>query len=725
MRTLIALVTLLGVTDSSQQRALRQDARDRRLSRVLQAPLGGGDAEPGPLFTTARVSLKWPYPGADRLPNCTDDSSCVYKHGVGVVDGGTAYQWLAHDGTEMTGTDPGTGTVINSFVWGVKALDIRAGGQAPHLVSTLIDPLYGQAASTSLMCGYGRVAGRVDNLNWWFDGYAGGLVGYIQRYLDHTGGESGAGPGFFVSTQSAPGADPSLVDGWGVMLARYDGVNGCGDNTHATLLLNEVNTEGCNTSRRDMAAGTVYYFGGNSTHTGAQPAGTEFLNGPLLGGADFNADKSLRARYDMLDKVWGSYNAAQRLVIATSASVQGESIDNTAITGNVDVLWTKAPLVTSTGLRTVKHHQNLWADDALDLGSAVDVGTPVVTANVAVGPSGAMLAGAAKADRLADDSAVAMEGKQSLELFDGGRESKYRMQDFAAIEGTLSTATVTWVTDGVATPSSCAFTLTSSWQRLQCVSKITDPTDGGTLTTVKARIFPGTTAAETGSIIVDEPQNTEGPYSEPPWATSRAQPTTFYELDPAALSDGGAWPSQLDGGAIEIVHVPLFDPDALTVQPAIDGDPEYFFDAYQTVSQDHTMVMVGGYTGHCRLLSGFRTGDGTNTDLLTENICYTPGHAYAERMEWTSLGAGACELYVWHTDCGAPPQPADNTPAVIAAWRDALSAFTDGCKARTMINSLVDGTGTCPGAPDLVKLGNRLTNNVPTSARFLAVRVFN
>lgn len=642
---------------------------------------------------------------------CIGDATCVAACGVGWATGSaTNWECIDNTGAQLcaVGTvNPGLATVINSPIAGVKALDITAANQAPSIVCEAISAVYSgdPEAGTTIMWGYGRASGREGGLNWWFNGYAGGATCYSQIYLDTTGAEAGAA-GFWASpSYPGHGANPSAVDGWATIASRTDGtVGGVAGATNVQVGI--MNTAATASGGYACLPGVVWTFGGNS--------GTHFLNGPLGAYYLFNTNKSatqVRAIHDALQGFGGTL-AGPLASIDQTATVQGDPVDNSTATGNVDNMWTLDQIRDGheSGLRTYQAHRNVWAADPLAAATWTAVGTPTTTSNVSAGPF-AVWKKANEEDLIVDDSAAAFEGYRSLEAstyMDGG--AYYFNATCFLKAGTSGTTTdsacLTFTSDGTyilrdgGTSGECCFpgSLTTTSQRFECVARVTGAT------TVKANVLVGSTAAQTGSIRTAQCQITEGPNIEQPLADNTARGNLSYSLAPGTDS----WPNAALGGAIEIVSTPLWDSTEFVSDQAVGDSTYYEFDAYLstgTPSADHTMVMVYDYGAINHLLVGFGTGNVSDArcDLNITGLSRVHGVDDVTRGEWRALGGGLCNVYAYHDVC---------------------AGAATSCYATTLVASNTTGTCLCPGNPDVVRLGNRLNGVAPTSAAFQVIRIY-
>ncbi len=647
----------------------------------FQQPCDTGRADAGflPTSFTLAADYEWPYAGSDRIPACTDDATCVAVCGIGVLTGSaTAWECKGHNGLSFgTVTDPGTCTHIDSFIPGVKAIEV-VDACAPSVVSATLDAMFGvSTASTIIMGGYGRASGAPLSNNMWLD--ANGTTGGVQINADNAGLLSG----FYKPVLFGNGSNGDTGnEGWTMVSQGRDG------STHYQLSIGT--NEYLTTSATAVAAITgtpSYYFG--KFHG----AGGYELHGPLIFAAFYSTYKTAAQRRVILDKYWGSYTAAGTL---GGLSSQYRGIDHTATTGNVDIMYPGTALISDGGLVAQKAYTNYWAVNARAPATWDAVGTPVVTNGTTLNPF-SVADGVTTACKLYTvANALALEGAES-HTSAGTALGFYNASAYVAAgtAGVVTTkARIEWDTDGTIADAGtgCNFTgLTSAVSRLSCNAKVL-----GSPTSIKAKLLVGNTVGDVGSIQMCQGQMTVGPGLFLPTPDSTARGNVYYTLAPT--TDG--WPTTTVTGKYEVVHSPIFDP---VTQWYTNLGTYYLFDASQT---SHDPAEVFGYTAPGEFLAVFRDGSGNTPyyDLTTNSVGLTVGATYATALEWHILGGGKCNLYVYHNNCGA-------TPAA-------------SCHATTIVNGDVTGTAGCPGTPTLATLSNRFDGTVPSSINLKAVRIY-
>lgn len=665
MKTLSVVLALLCATASAE---CRTDRRDRRVNR-LRGDCGDTSSTPG--FDAGTPALQYVFPSlAARLPTCTATENCVGQVGIGVRTGSlTAWESVLPDGGSFgTITDPGGGTVVDSFAPNVRALDVT-GATGPKMSSSALDAIFGATtAHTLIMAGMGRSSALL-GFNFW-----------IANSTDSTGGIQYRGQsGLFncidyAVTTSAP---VDGVNGYSIAACRRNGGTGYESDINSS---NTAATSG--TAVPNMTGDGEYYFGTRWQRD---------LNfyGPLMPFTFYSDNKSDTWLAHQRARLWGSYSDAG---VLTGGVPQLTGLDNTSTTGNVDMMYPGAHLVTDAGLLTSMGHTNVWAADALAASTWTDVGTPTVTSGVSSGPF-ALWKGSAECALIVDDDAAAFEGKQGATA--GTTAQYYNASCYlkAGTSGTTTTKARIAVTVAGGTGSvNCDFTgLTSTASRKVCPIQAV----GGGITSVRASVLVGNSAAETGSIQSCQCQLTATIAPEPPEPDNTVHSATYYQTTSAA-----SWPDPSTGGKYELIHTPLFNP---SVDWNAAQGTYYIFDASNAGDSDHTVALIFGYTVPGRVLAVVRNA-GTTSDLTIDGISLTPGQLYASAVEWRPVGGGKCNLYVRHNAC----------PTTSAA----------ACRAETIIGSDLTGLATCPEQPAKLTIGNRYNGAVPTSGHVSAIRVY-
>lgn len=639
--------------------------REHRSSRGGRLRVAASVAASG--FDAGTPSLQYVFPSPARgMPPCTTAENCVASCSIGAVTGSsTAWECVGPTGSAVgTMTDPG-GSIIESFNGLAREI---VGSDAPRVVSTALDAIFGAStAHTVVLVGFGRSTAPAA-LPYWLNNNDDPTGEFVMR--------SQSGDFRCIDYAIVTGAGSANGDdGWSMAACRRSGA------TSYTADLNV--TQFSQTS----ATPVVGMSGGGSYWFGSRPAMDLYLAGPLRAAVFYSTEKTTSWLDHQRARVWGSYSDAG---LVTGANGQLIGFDNTATTGNVDVFYPGAQLVNDGGILTAAAHTNAWAADALSATSWVDVGTPSITSNVSSGPFSAWKK-AAECDEIIDDSAAAFEGKQSLTA--GTTAQFYNASCYlkAGTTGTtLTKARISITVAGGTGSTDCDFTgLTSTASRRECSALAA----GGGITSVKASVLVGNTAAETGSIQACQCQLTATIPAEPPEPDSTAHGSLFYST--VATS----WPDPSTGGKYELIHTPLFDPAATWNGPQ---GTYYIFDASNAGDVDHTVSMIFGYTVPGRLLVVVRNA-GTVSDITIDGVSLTPSQLYASAVEWRPVGGGKCNVYVRHNACGAGPA---------------------SCYAQNIIGSDTTGNATCPEQPAKLTLGNRYDGTVPTTGFISAVRVY-
>ncbi len=447
--------------------------------------------------------------------------------------------------------------------------------------------------------------------------------------------------------------------------------------------------------------------GSSSWKLGNKADGSLGLTGQWFFHAWYSEQKTLLQMRTLLAKLFGTYNADGIFEI-TSVTGQRLGIDNTASTGNIDIMF-NAPIVNIGGLRSVRGFTNTWAADSIALAGATDVGTPVIDNNGAAGPLFSY-GNTNECDRMTTANVVALDGKKSAaSMMTGSADntnydmSAYLMAGDAGV--TTTKATLALITDGTfpdgGTAYYCPVTgLTNTATRYSCNAKVT-----GSPTFVKGEILVGTATPDVGSIFVCQAQSTKSQATEPPTMTNDAQGDVAYVTTAAAN-----WPATGTSGYYEHIFAPLYSPctrwnDATNVI--------YNLDVSKPAGGSHDVVVAFGYTAACLMLVAIRGPADEMADFQINNVDLTPLQPYAVKVAWRSLGAGKCNTYAMLDSCGTAPLRANY--GTEALYTTAFRAYTDACDATTVIASDTTGTSICPGTPGLLTLGNRYDSSVPTS----------
>ncbi len=620
------------------------------------------------------ADYEWPYTGADRYPACTDDATCVAACYIGAVDAGTTlWQCKDHSGAALgTVTDPGTATVIRDFTGGYAP--VITGATAPKVNTTAITTaLDNGAAHTEVYAGYGRIASLY---SYWFAKGAGD--GYFQAY------ENSGDLTVIDYVDPTVLSASSFLGSYGIFAHWFDGANAY----KAYLQIATTATASLSTPK-DTWVNDDFYFGTRS----ARDLG---LNGPMSFWALYATKKTDAQVAAIIAKYFGSYTTANPGVLLVGNG-QPLGLDNTATTGNVDMMFPGSNIVNADGLHAASGFTNVWAANALALAGATDVGTPTVNANVSSGPFAAWN-NAAECDELVTANALALDGKQSAAS--AGTDLTYYNQSAylkAGLTGVTKTkATLALVTDGTfpdgGTAYYCPVTgLTSTAQRFECQTLVS-----GSPTFVKGQVLVGNAIPDVGSVQVCQAQTTKSLELQPPVPDNTTIGNVYYTT--AAVS---AWPASGVTGKVELIHTPGYNPNVTWVDAT---SAYYVLDATTAADADHAIALIFGYTVPGRLNAVIRGPAGEVGDLLVDGISLTPGQRYATAIEWVSQGGGLCKTYVLFDSCGVTP---------------ALS-----CHASTVVGSDVTGAAKCPATVAKLTLANRFNNAFATTTTIDAVRVY-
>ncbi len=676
MPWLLLLALLSAAPSTRSERWAKPDARDRRLSRVI----GPHGLAPAAAFILTAFDYSWPWAGS-RFPACADDATCVAVCGIGVRTGSaTACECKGHDGAALgVVTDPG-GTNITAFTGGGAREISHLVNDGCSVVSSTIDSAFPANAGASTI-----VTAIMSRTN----------AGAVDYLWERTGGTSGFNWSRFESgdwkwfgnTTAATYTAGVIADAWTVeALTRSAAV------TPSFVQYSQASTHAtAGAGAETVISGTGGWTFGNRS---AQDLG---LNGPWIYTAFYTEAKTAAQLASIREKLWGSYTAAGAITAGGLVQTVGE--DNTATSGNVDLLATGANLITSDtyattvrGLRSFKGYTNSWAADPLAAATwtAVDGGLQSASAGSTAG---------------------------------GYNASCYAQAGSAGV--TTNQFSLSFQTGGDTSIGSCRHTLDGG-ARYVCQTIVTAPTDGGTIGTVKASVVMNgagpvpvvvTSNVSSGPFAVwkkaaecDQMTQSDGGQSirlcqcqisqtlaaDPPTTDNAAHGDVYYSSTSAA-----SWPDPTLGGKYELIHTPLYDPNSTWV----DANSAYYaLDVTSAADADHTVAIVFGYTVAGRLNGVIRGPGGEVGDLLVNGVALTPGQPYATSVSWRPVGGGNCNTYLMHDSCGA---------TAIAS-----------CHATTIVASDVTGTAKCPGTPAKVTFGARYNIGIINPLITNALRVY-
>lgn len=627
---------------------------------------GSSSASPG---FALLLSYLWPTTATDRIPLCTDDATCVAVCGIGVATGSaTAWECKGNDGLSFgTVMDPG-GTTIDSFIVGTKAREFLHDGfgNPATVTSATLDAVFAAGAPYTVVAGgFGRANG--DGYNWLIN-RKGGTSGNFNLYLGPGNKSICSGSNVVADNTGQP------LDGYGFLACSRSG----GTNYKAYYQYDETSVT--DAAAEPSIAGTGAWTIGDRSAAAGSSLG---LGGPIVFVAFYNTQKTAAQIAAIREKYQGSYNAAGSVGYL---SAQNLGIDNTATTGNVDMIFAGSAVVDPRGLVTTTGFTNFAAAGTVLNAAGVDVGTPTVTPAAAAGPFKTWLT-TNDCALVADNDAAAFEGKQGLT---SGTALGWNNASAYAMTGTSGTTTtkmrIAWdVPSGTATPASCDFTVTATPARYECPALIT-----GSPTSIKASWLVGNAATDTGSIRLCQQQHTIGAGMEPPVPNGSATGAVHYTLAPT--TDG--WPTASAGAKYEVVHTPKYDPDTQWYSAAVST--YYLFDPTLAAGATHAGTLIFGYQN---------PGGMYAQAIVTAGVGLTAGQAYATSLEWRPVGGGNCNFIVRHNSCGATP--------------------TSACVATTQVNADTTGTLACPGQPDDCTLGVRNQGSAfPLAGYINAVRIY-
>lgn len=500
-------------------------------------------------------------------------------------------------------------------------------------------------------------------------GYPTGASGATLVWFDASNlyirSESGSLFGRFGSTGTRPALTGPPVDGWAVVTARKKG-------TLHTIRSNGTN--GTPQSYTDDIPGTLgpMHFGEADNSGGPMrgPLAWVYLVPRALSDAEVGA----------IEMRW--FGSPPELVYSNGFGC----VDSIDTTGFIDCFAGGAPMVNARGLYLHRAINNRWATDPMDLASTVDVGTPVITSNVANGPF-SRWHNAAEVDRLVDDDAAACEGKQSVYSV-GASPGPATLYCYLAAgdTGTVRTKVrLRVVTDGTGSVSCDFADLTAAYGLRTCTAVV-----GGSPTYIYGQVLEGNVASDTGSVLVDFCQLNASAWVEPPYPFGNSLIGASTQRLDISASDITA------GGKFEMVFTPVYDTNS-PLQWLGATSILYLWDA-TPASGGHYAVFTMGNTlmGH---LHSF-TSDGLHDATVDANgIGLVPNRLHGMSMEWTGSGSSCLT-----TDRLNPCY------GVIA-----------GCTAQVELGR---GVGQCPLQPKWFYLGNRYSGEYPSTATVAAVRVY-
>ncbi len=673
-----------------------------RISRFRFENEAGGTqygSTPLPPFSVA-FDYEWPYTGADRVPLCTDDATCVAVCGIGLRTGSaTACECKGHDGLSVGTEGNPAATTYSSFLPGVKARWASAlSADNCSVSSSTIDTAFASGAHASTTWTAAMPQSAAGGFNTWHF-RAGGTSG-LQTIRNNSGA--------YDVYQFSPTAWTTPMNGiFGINMSLAETRSSAASPAFA-LMASLADTGGRATVTHATDGVVDAVSGTGAWQWGNRATGDLGLNGLWVFSATYSEAKS-QSQFDVLNaKLWGTYNVAG---LITGGNGKGLGIDNTAATGQVDMAYQWA---TDAGLQTVRGFTNGWAADPLVLSGATSIGTPTINSNVSSGPF-TNWKNAAECDEMVDDDAVNFEGKKSVASVTTGTDDApawYSQSAYfkAGLTGTSKTTAVqALVTDGTFSDGGTLFLcpitgLTSTATRYQCNALVT-----GSPTFVKGEILVGAVASDTGSVQVCQAQTSKSQVAQPPTTDNAAHGDTFFVSTSAA-----SWPANGTSGKYELVHTPEFDP--LTQWYTI-LDTYYAFDVSKGDNPDggaelsHSVVIIFGYTQAGELNGVVRGPADEVSDLIVQGVGLTPGQAYATSVEWRVIGANpdggsdvVCNTDMRHDACGSTP--------------------VASCVASTIIKSDHTGYAVCPGTPKKMTLGDRYDGSVPSNIHINAVRVY-
>ncbi len=567
--------------------------------------------------------------------------------------GGTAWECKDSAGVANGTVTQGSGTTYVDTFAGVKAINDVTGSTAP-------------------VWDFGDLNLFAGNFTVIAAGFPNGASGATLIWLDGSTFDIRSSGGSLTSRFGSSGTRPSLtgppVGGWAVVTARKSG-------TGTTHTIRSNGNNGLTQTYTDDLPGSL----GPLLHFGESDGSTAPMRGPLAW--VYIVPRALTdAQVLAIELAW--FGAPANLTYTSP----GECVDNIATSGQIDCFAGGAPALNAEqGLRTHRLLNNRWAADPLALATAVDVGTPTVTSDVASGPLSRRQNGP-EVDRMVDDDVLSLEGKQSVYSV-GAAAGPATFTCYLAAGDTGVTRTKARLridSDGTGS-TDCDFSdLGSTYAAKTCSASIT-----GSPTYIKAQLLVGNSITDTGSILVSACQLNGANWVEPMYVTgneSAGAPLAWLDISGTSITAGGKY---------EVVFTPPYDPNSATYLSA--ADILYLWDGTPTAGGHYAYFLVG-YTVAGQLQSVTSNGVSDCTMALS-NVSLTPNQRYAMSIEWTGSGASC--------SCTARL----NTCAGSAA----------SCFATTPV---VSASGQCPLQPDRMYLGRRYSGDFLTSAAYQAVRIY-
>jgi hypothetical protein len=611
-------------------------------------------------------------PGA--LPVCSGVSDCDH---LALVDGGTAV-WNAFDdgGSTISGMAQGTTSFVSTFSPGLQALNDTV-DNGPLLTNSRLDPL--QSGDMEVM----------------FFGYSTTQTSSVPYLFESTGNhnalqvrsESGNLNCIWSESGSNVTASVNLppLNGWSVTTCRRSGAH------HIARVNGADGTDVVASHVMTPDTGSYESYGWGKDFT------TNPGRGPLAGMIWYTTGDLAGSRALANEMAfWGLPDAG--VTANTSPAQLIGSLNQDGV--NIDLFAAGSAIVHPTyGVHTQLGFTNYWSSDPLDFSTAVQLGNPTITANVASGPF-QRWRDAAECDRVytpdggtgkggqstlipipADltgatyNSAYAIHHSGWLIAGDAGSDIHGAWLNLYADGGLLQCSDA-----GYSQVCSCYADLTTTPTLFGCDAIVVDA--GATLNaTVYSQTLIANDAGNTGSFIACQVQTAPGSYQE--LFTVDGSPHGSGHVD----LDASGWPH--DTGKYEVNFYPLWNIGALGPQgwQSQVQSTMYVFDTFDS-TPNHVMTMVPGYNQFSEALWTFRN-EPAETNIVPTALQLTPLTSTTIAGQFVQVGSGCTDTAL-------------------------LNGLTKGAQ----------GGGVCPNTPVTARLGDRLDLTIPTSEWVHSVTIY-
>lgn len=589
----------------------------------------------------------FPSPFAWHVPACADGSEgpCVFC-AIGALDGSTTqFQCVKEDGGSAgTVVDPG-GPTYPGPIPGLYAREID-GTNFPKLYNDggLLDT-FSRDGGTIMIAGYSR----------------GGPSGYDYLLTDNNS------TGCFLLrndhgimtyqwgalTQPIDGNNTLTEvnrNGWGTFTMRYTAGVDAGAGPAGTYLMN---AGGDITRFEKVLVGTPGIDCASPWNFGARDTGDLNQSGPALFYWFAPGARSDDWVANHTQAVYGMPNNTGWLDRFISGLSYNTGADNTATTGNIDVMQAGTWVVDQAGVHGISGSAtNYVGADPTDLSSNTKIGGATVITNVSRGPL-ANFKNGAECDRIVCPSAGA-----AVLTRDAGISGFTNWWDLTAYPKASDAGTANqlrlWIRSDGTFPdgghefdcdySDLAYT---TWPRHECRAPISgSPTYA----------IGGAACLAAGTFEICHWQFTNTTSAQPPTIDGniRSSGDQTYATLPASFGQADAGPM-----GVELLWTAINDANT---EWTTANDVQYPLDLEQGPTYglgDHANVFAFGYTSPGLDLLTHRDGTtlcgGGTCDFHVSGRTYKRGHTYADRFESfpVSVGSNKCTSQWRERDCGA------------------------------------------------------------------------